>query len=201
MKKTLFVTALLSAATLLNAAPAAKTAAKVAAKPSPTALAAAKAGFNAAIWKNAEFNLTRKAGKTSWKVAADKAPLGWELAETKGNKEFTLFPQGNSGDFFARIKKGRIAQDIRKTGENNIFHFRYKGKGNAYMYVIRYNKKTGSNLPSKLFKHLQNVDVKEWKDEVMEVKIPVHKDGERRCFWFWAYDGEFDVDSIYLTVK
>lgn len=201
MKKTLFVASLFSAVTLLTAAPAAKTAQTAApATPSVTAQNAAKAGFDAKLWSNAEFNMIGKVGKTTWKIAEGKAPAAWELRNTKGVKEFTLVPVGKN-DFFAKIKNGCIAKDLKKVGEKNIFHFRYKGKGSAYMYVIRYNKKTNSNLPSRLFKHLKNVDIKEWKDETCQVDIPVHKDGERRVFWFWAYDGEFDVDSIYLTVK
>ena len=120
----------------------------------------------------------------------------------KGDRTFAVVPHADGKGSFVRISGGTLGKDLRKTGEKNIFHIRYRGKGSAYLYVIPYNKKTGRNLKSVLFHHFKNVDVKEWKDEVFEVNMPVHKDGERRVFWFVAFDNSpFEIDSIYLTTK
>ena len=214
MKHTLIV-ALVAAATLLTAAeapkkaegkPVAKPAAKavVAAKVSATKEAALKAGFDEKVWDNPEFDgKTYVLKKTSWKVTDNKVPSSWYLmGSNKGDRTFAIVPHADNNGSFIRISGGRICKDIRKIGEKNTFHIRYKGKGSAYLYVIRYNKKTRGNLKSELFHHFKNVDVKEWTDAVFEVNMPVHKDGERRVFWFDAFDNSpFEIDSIYLTTK
>ena len=201
MKTSLLLSALLGASALLCAA--AEPAKTASSSPSPTAEAAKKAGFDEKVWPNPEFEEVKDVKKTTWKVADGKIPAGWYLQEAKkGAKEFAVLKHPDGKGSFIRISGGTLARDVKKIGQKNLFHFRYRGKGNAYLYMIPYNKKTGSNLKSKLFLFLKNVDVPEWKDEVVELDLPVHPDGERRVFWFVAFDGSsFDVDSIYMTTK
>ena len=210
MKHTLIVT-LMAAATLLTAAEAPKKAegkpaakAAVAAKVSATKAAALKAGFDEKVWDNPEFDgKTYVLKKTSWKIADNKVPSSWYImGRNKGDRTFAIVPHADGNGSFIRISGGTISKDLRKIGEKNTFHIRYKGKGSAYLYVIRYNQKTRGNLKSELFHYFKNVDVKEWTDAVFEVNMPVHKDGERRVFWFTAFDNSpFEIDSIYLTTK
>ena len=208
MKLSLIVALMAAAASLVAASAPEKVEAKpaakeAAAKPSVTKEAALKGGFDEKVWGNPEFDKTFVIKKTSWKIADNKVPSSWYVLErNKGERTFAVVPHADGNGSFIRISGGTLGKDLRKVGEKNTFHIRYRGKGSGYLYIIPYNKKTGSNLKSRLFHHFNNVDVKEWKDEVFEVNMPVHKDGERRVFWFVAFDNSpFEIDSIYLTTK
>ena len=197
MKASIILCTLIAASALLAAAGETKNA--------PAAEGAKKTSLEGKTVANADNNLLKNgsfnepASKPNKAFKDGKAPSGWNGGKFRPDGELEWIPIApGSTNYAVHGKNCRIYNNIGSRAKKFTVHFRYKGKGDLWFYVYRYDGRKGSPRPSKIANILENVDAADWTSGKFEFDNPAEDDTERQVLAVHL-NGDFFIDEIYLA--
>ena len=156
-------------------------------------------------WKNGSLNEPAKKIANYMKglnIENNVLPSSWDFKHlTKKNNALVSWRQfPESSNWYIHLKNSAMMNGLYARGEKYRVNLKYRGKGSATFYVLRYPAKKGIKLknPGSKIVHKIQADTKDWTYAKFDFAQPGEAEKERQVFGIWV-NGELDFDEVYLA--
>ncbi|MBO5761326.1 MAG: DUF4838 domain-containing protein [Lentisphaeria bacterium] len=156
-------------------------------------------------WKNGSLNEPAKKIANYMKglnIENNVLPSSWDFKHlTKKNNALVSWRQfPESSNWYIHLKNSAMMNGLYARGEKYRVNLKYRGKGSATFYVLRYPAKKGIKLknPGSKIVHKIQADTKDWTYAKFDFAQPGEAEKERQVFGIWV-NGEVDFDEVYLA--